>query len=88
MHYTNEEAKKILEQKGTRQDLGIDMSGVCPRCGNPLKLQMVMNSLSRYVDCHICNDCGMDEAFHGDALRPLRKWHWVQLHANLEEASF
>lgn len=37
---------------------------ICPSCGkNPLKLPMVMNSLSRKDnETYICDDCGMREA--------------------------
>ena len=50
----------------------------CPACGRAtLRENEVENALSRYCSKHICNDCGMREAFEGDF------WHGNALHGEI-----
>lgn len=37
----------------------------CPICAEPMELNEVRNSLSRYIDRYICNRCGAMEAMFG-----------------------
>lgn len=57
-------------------------SEVCPRCGmNTLATPLVHNSLSRYADVYICNECGDDEAlsdYFGEPM-PLEEWFAVKV---------
>ena len=63
--FTNDDAEELIKIFGRIQDHK-DLEGCrCPRCRNELQMPMVRNSLSRYVDAYICNDCGVDEAFNG-----------------------
>lgn len=50
---------------------------ICPRCG---MVYAGFPALSRYVNVHICPDCGTDEAmrpFLGVPPRPLFEWAYM-----------
>lgn len=49
---------------------------LCLRCGRPLHPVLTINSLSRYVDIHICQQCGLDEALRDAAGQPLPLVQW------------
>lgn len=72
------EAAALLESIRSMQIAGQVFP--CPRCGQ-YRMDAVPchNSLSRYADVYICNDCGMNEALmamKGRSL-PLNKWSAV-----------
>lgn len=53
----------------------------CPRCGHAtMNHELIQNSLSRYQDLYICNDCGLEEAFLGDL--SIEKWAFTKWHFN------
>lgn len=78
---TIEEARQMLEALGKTQEKGLATGLPCPRCGHPrMRDRLVENSLSRRVDVHICNVCGMDEALRdmaGSPPLPLNEWGMV-----------
>jgi hypothetical protein len=43
----------------------------CPTCSGPLNPILVRNSLSRYTNDYICNECGRIEAFALGAMNRL-----------------
>lgn len=50
--------KEMLERHNTLVDFRL-----CPRCGEPLRENLVMNSRSRLDNkTYICSQCGTDEA--------------------------
>lgn len=70
--------KDLLNVIGMVQTDGV----VCPRCGkNALATPLVLNSLSRYADVYICDECGNDEAlsdYYGEPM-PLEEWFAVKV---------
>ena len=63
---------------------------LCLRCGQPLDRRLVINTLSRYADVHICEACGMDEALR-DANRcplPLTEWAAVKNGLSQQQTDF
>ena len=52
---------------------------LCLRCGKPLNRRLVVNALSRYVDVHICEGCGLDEALRDACGQVLPMWEWYAL---------
>ena len=76
-----EKIKKI-QNDGTYTDQ-------CPRCGGRMDTEkIVYNSLSRYHDVYICNDCGKTEAMR-DYLniepRPIEEWHAIRILKHIEK---
>ena len=57
-------------------EIGAKVSRVCLRCGNGMDHRMLHNSLSRYTDIYICNDCGADEAGRDVINDPLPLLQW------------
>ena len=52
---------------------------ICLRCGSPLDKKLSKNAKSRYADCYICSECGMDEAlrdYPGSSEGPLNFTEW------------
>ena len=79
---TIEQARRMLEGLCKMQEEGLATGLPCPRCGHPrMRDRLVENSLSRRVDVHICNVCGMDEALRdmaGSAPLPLNEWGMIR----------
>lgn len=86
---TIEQARQMLEGLGKMQDEGLAAGLPCPRCGyHRMRDRLVENSLSRRVDVHICNVCGMDEAMRdmsGSDPLPLNEWGMVLGFDGVEE---
>lgn len=73
------EAAELLDLIRSMQDAGRPMP--CPRCGcGRMNTRLTLNSLSRYADVYICNDCGRQEAMMDMAGRcfPLNEWSVVK----------
>lgn len=70
------DAKKLVESLKKLQEQGEKFP--CPRCGHGrMDVNPIRNSLSRYADVYICNECGTDEAmmdFAGIDPLPLEEW--------------
>lgn len=76
---TPERARETLDKLGKMQEEGGTDWTACPRCGlDKMDKNPVRNALSRYADCYICDQCGMEEALM-DASRmpPLPLLEWV-----------
>lgn len=57
-------------------EIGAKISRICLRCGKTMDHRLLHNSLSRYADIYICNDCGMDEAMQDIIKNPLPLLRW------------
>lgn len=78
---TDEKAGQILRGIQKQQQIGI--IDRCPRCGmTKMKPIAVHNSLSRYADVYICDDCGMEEAIMDMAGKhiPFSNWDAIRRH--------
>lgn len=72
--------KEILDLIGKSQKAVEIIYPYCPRCGhNKMDKNLYHNSLSRFADVYICNDCGMDEAMRDSFGTPLpfTQWSWI-----------
>ena len=68
--------EQMWKEDEQRFALNTEDPPLCLRCGQRLDRRLVVNALSRYADVHICENCGMNEAF-GDTysqVLPLREW--------------
>ncbi len=79
-----EKAEKLIQIIGRVQKEGHAVP--CPRCGRQMNEdKLIMNSLSRYAEVYICNQCGTEEAlldaFNKNPL-PLEEWDVVKLMSN------
>lgn len=76
MNKRNEaDAKRIIERLKALQEEGDIFP--CPRCGrNKMHKDTVKNSLSRYVDVYICNECGTEESMLDLINKPLPITEW------------
>lgn len=75
METNTEKAKRIIETLKPLQEKGKIFP--CPRCGHlRIHKNPIENSLSRYADVYICNECGNDEAFRDmdNNTLPLTEW--------------
>ena len=75
--------RTILEQMWQKDKmcfaLDAEFPPLCLRCGKPLNRRLVVNALSRYVDVHICEGCGLDEALRDACGQVLPMWEWYAL---------
>lgn len=70
------EMNRLLLDLRARQDAGEKMP--CPRCGrNELRVPLTHNSLSRYADLYVCDECGLTEAGLAMMNNPLPLEQWA-----------
>jgi hypothetical protein len=71
----------LLLYRGIQEDYTGDVPLPCPRCGKNLCHENDGNTVSRYEDVIVCEECGIDESereANGNEL-PVTDWHIISM---------
>lgn len=74
--YPKPQLEELWKKDCHEYESGEQTRRICLRCGNGMDHRLLHNSLSRYADIYICNDCGADEALRDIEKDPLPLLQW------------
>ena len=74
--YPKPQLEELWQKDCHEYETGEQARRICLRCGGGMDHRTLHNSLSRYADIYICNDCGADEAGRDVIKDPLPLLQW------------
>ena len=80
--YPKPQLEQLWENDCHAYETGEQTRRICLRCGGGMDHRLLHNSLSRYANIYICNNCGADEAGRDITKDPLPLLQWDAVTGN------